>query len=174
MLCWICDEKLESELKQGDDIELITANPNEGGGEDFEGSSDDYDFGTETTGEIDSAYSKCRGDDAIACSKNPHITICSDQFCDLNRDCPDGEDESIEICPPGEIQQMKRKLTYFNWKRQKTQKHLENCKKRKYMRGLNYNFLSSFFLQIQFVEMMNSSVMVRDAFQIHCVVMVSL
>lgn len=105
-------------MKQGDDIELVTENPNEGGEEDFEGSSDDYDLGTESTGEIDSVpgypYSKCRGDDAIACSKNPHITICSDQFCDLIRDCPDGEDESLENCPPGETQQIKRKFTYFN------------------------------------------------------------
>lgn len=42
------------------------------------------------------------------------------------------------------------------------------------MQGFNCNFLFSFFLQIQFVEMMNSSVMDRDAFQIHRVVMVSL
>lgn len=36
---------------------------------------------------------KCRADDTIRCTKNPHVLICEIQKCDGNVDCPHGEDE---------------------------------------------------------------------------------
>lgn len=36
---------------------------------------------------------KCRADDTIRCSKNPHVLICDIQKCDGHADCPNGEDE---------------------------------------------------------------------------------
>lgn len=102
--------KLESDLKQGDEIDLITADTNEDGAEVddvSEGSSDDeYDIITETSSDLGSVTryptTDCRGDDAVTCPNNPHIKICSQQFCDRIADCPDGEDESAENCGQGE------------------------------------------------------------------------
>lgn len=36
---------------------------------------------------------KCRADDTIRCTKNPHVLICEIQKCDGHADCPNGEDE---------------------------------------------------------------------------------
>lgn len=105
--------QLESELRLGNEIAVVTANPNEEVEEDpddNEFGSTDYDFTPEsstrhgdTSGVIDDPTSECRGDDVVECPRNPSIKICSVQFCDQVPDCPDGEDESLENCPAGEI-----------------------------------------------------------------------
>lgn len=122
--------KLESDLKQGDEIDLVTADTNEDGAEVddvSEGSSDDdYDIITEATNDLGSAprypTSNCRGDDAITCPKNPHVKICSEQFCDQVADCPDGEDESPENCPQGEHKMKRKTMFYGKYKCEKQKK----------------------------------------------------
>lgn len=123
--------KIESDLKGDNDIELITGAPDFDANVSYEDDdkSDkeprntnrdaaereneaiDYNEGTDNEIDTDFASSsqrndqapRCRGDDAVRdCPNNPHKQICESQFCDDVNDCPSGEDEDPERCRRGE------------------------------------------------------------------------
>lgn len=106
-------------MAPADHIELVTERTNGNGGAgsdttDVPSSSptrdpeedDDYEGGSTPDNGNDNPSteqpSKCRGDDEIACSKNPNTRICDIQLCDGHSDCPDGEDEDDERCSKSE------------------------------------------------------------------------
>lgn len=61
----------------------------------------EVDFTVPTTTTASSAVppsaNRCRADDAIQC-ENSVVSICADQECDGQKDCPDGEDEDDIKC----------------------------------------------------------------------------
>lgn len=62
-------------------------------GQDFEASGEDYAPITETSPVYTSQYDVgCRGDTTFTCPESGK-TICEEQLCDGEEQCPDGEDE---------------------------------------------------------------------------------
>lgn len=136
--------KIESDLKQGNDIEVATSLPESNDNvDDFgkvdnnketrhtpddvnddDNDIDDYDVSTDNPdNEIASSSSpspnsypinQCRGDDVIECPKNPQYKICEVHLCDGVNHCPFGEDESPEQCSRGEEQPSSLKKRYYN------------------------------------------------------------
>lgn len=80
-------------IDEESDLGGHTIEPDQIDDDDEELEDDDEDVGDDDDTLRSTTVNKCRADDTIQCSKNPHVLICDIQKCDGQKDCPDGEDE---------------------------------------------------------------------------------
>lgn len=120
-----CQNHLELELKQTDEIDLVTgpsgsdeldetddyqtSNDNRRNtGDEIESENNDLDYEISTEDFVPSSSTskyptnECRRNEMIPCPGNPEHMICPSQMCDSIPDCPSNEDENPQNCKPGE------------------------------------------------------------------------
>lgn len=103
----------ESELKQSDNIELVTDQPEVDETIDPEKQNENIDYDStedialsSTAKSSTNSYPRLDSDnneDLVECSSDRSVKISSKQYCDGIKNCPNGEDENPEQCRPGEF-----------------------------------------------------------------------